>query len=150
VQRIFLTAEGYSSKLSLGPLKGGAVRLTPPAPSLQVCESVEDGLALWQMTGRPTWACLGTAMLAAFEPPQEAREVILAPDHDKAGPEAIAKAADHFNGIKLRQLLPPEGMDWCEVLERTEERAATLEFEAELIREEAETRSWAEAFSDGD
>jgi putative DNA primase/helicase len=156
IQRIFLERHPWGvekiERLGLGPTKGGAVHLTPPAQRLQVTESVEDGLALLQMTGQATWAVPGASFLASFEPPEGCCEVILAPDHDKAGLEAIQKtiATSTYPTTRFRQLLPPEGLDWCEFLELHEERAATLEFEAELFCEEAETRSWVEAFCDGD
>jgi len=54
-QRVYLKNRhgnySHRGKYSLGPIKGGAVRLTPAAESLQLTESVEDGLALLQMTG---------------------------------------------------------------------------------------------------
>jgi hypothetical protein len=106
---------------------------------------MEDGLALLQLTGRPTWAVPGAGFMADFEAPAEVREVILAPDNDDAGRTAIAatcqKLAGH--GLTIRQLLPPPGMDWCQVLEDYDERIA--------IQEEPVTtpRSWVEEFCDG-
>jgi len=156
IQRIYLKTDPQGTwradrdKLSKGIIKGGAVRLTPPAPSIQLCESVEDGLALLQMTGRPTWAVPGAGFMADFEPPPEVREVILAPDHDKAGLEVIEKAAANRNrGAVFRQLLPPEGMDWCDMLGDYEERAAILEYDGEETRDTAEQRAWVEDFPYG-
>jgi len=145
VQRIYLSTDQWGTwkrrPSSKGIIKGGAVRLTPPAHSIQLCESVEDGLALLQMTGRPTWAVPGASFMAIFEPPPEVREIILAPDHDKAGLDAIAKTAASLMGIKLRQLLPPENLDWCDVLEDYDERLAIQE-------EPAPERNWVEEFVD--
>jgi putative DNA primase/helicase len=145
VQRIFLERHTWGvekiERLSLGPTKGGAVHLTPPAGRLQVTESVEDGLALLQMTGRATWAVPGASFLASFEPPEGCHELILAPDHDRAGIEAIAKAvatSDHFYGVRLRQLLPPQGMDWCDVLEDHEERKAIQEEPSDIAQSRVE------------
>ena len=76
-----------------------------------------------------------------FEPPPEARELVLAPDHDEAGLKAIDKASARV-GVRFRQLLPPEGMDWCDVLENHEERIA--------IQEEPEAlQSWVKEFCNG-
>jgi hypothetical protein len=155
VQRIYLAADSRGTRktgrFSLGPVKGGAVRLTPTAESIQLCESVEDGLALLQMTGKPTWAVPGAGFMESFEPPPEVREIVLAPDHDKAGLEAIEKARVKPRGAaRIRRLLPPPGKDWCDVLDNFEERAAIREFDGEEDREQAETRSWVEAFCDGD
>ncbi len=60
VQRIYLKTDSRGTwttgKRSLGTIKGSSCRLTAAAVRLQLCESIEDGLALLQMTGRPTWA----------------------------------------------------------------------------------------------
>ena len=155
IQRIYLATDSRGTwktgRFSLGPVKGGAVRLTPAAESLQLCESVEDGLALLQMTGKATWAVAGAGFMASFEPPPEVRELVLAPDHDEAGLEAIERthrancASD--TQYRLRRLLPPQGQDWCDVLEDHDERSA-IEQEPEPLQ--SEPRSWVEDFCDGD
>jgi hypothetical protein len=156
IQRVYLTTDSRGTwktgRFSLGPIKGGTVRLTPTAESLQLCESVEDGLALLQMTGKATWAVPGAGFMVNFEPPPEARTLALCPDHDKAGLEAIEKAlrARTDPRLKLRRLLPPPGKDWCDCLEFFEERAGIREYDGEEDRETAEQRSWVEAFCDGD
>jgi hypothetical protein len=154
VQRIYLKTDSRGTwatgKRSLGTIKGGACRLTAAADRLQLCESIEDGLALLQMTGRPTWAVPGAGFMVDFEPPPEVREIVLAPDHDKAGLEAIEKSVKSYMHITFRQLLPPPGLDWCDVLEDYEERAAIREYDGGLDREQAETQSWVEAFANGD
>jgi hypothetical protein len=169
IQRIYLTTDHRGTwradrdKQSRGIIKGGAVRLTPAAESLQLTESVEDGMALLQMTGRATWAVPGAGFMVNFEPPDEVKEVILAPDNDAAGLEAIEKARSRFSNdlsaktarlaesslkaLKLRQLLPPPGMDWCNVLEDFDERSAIQEEPAPAC---AASRSWVEEFCDGE
>jgi len=146
IQRIYLETDARGTwkrkRLSLGPVHGAAIRLTPAAETIQITESLEDGLALLQMTGRPTWALPGAGNMKNFEPPPEVREVILAPDHDDAGLKNIESAYRSIHGVTVRQLLPPSGMDWCEVLEDHEERLA--------IQEEPEpVRSWVEEFVSG-
>jgi hypothetical protein len=156
IQRIFLVTDSRgtwaSRKMSLGSIKGGACRLTPAAESLQLCESIEDGLALLQMTGRPTWAVPGAGFMESFEPPPGVTELVLAPDHDRAGLEAIEKAlkASADRRLKLRRLLPPLGRDWCDCLEFFEERAAIREYDGLEDRDTAETQSWVETFVNGD
>ncbi len=122
----------------------------PATESIQLCESVEDGLALLQLTGRPTWAVPGAGFMKDFLPPPEVREIVLAPDNDKAGLEAIKATKKALATVRIRQLLPPEGQDWCDVLQTWDERAAIREFDGEQPREDAEQRSWVEAFIDGD
>jgi len=153
IQRVYLKTDARGTwkrdRRSLGTVKGGAIRLTPTANTLQLCESLEDGLALLQMTGRPTWAVPGAGFMPSFEPPSGVGELILAPDHDRAGLESIKKAAAKRNhGCVYRELLPPHGMDWCDVLVDFDERAAILEFGGEEVRDAAERRAWMEVFSD--
>jgi DNA primase len=94
------------------------------------------------MTGKATWATPGAGFIPAFEPPPEVRELVLAPDHDDAGLEAIEKAVKGHMHMTFRQLLPPPGMDWCDVLQDYDERMA--------IQEEPElASSWAERFCNG-
>jgi DNA primase len=89
--------------------------------------------------------------LVDFEPPPEVHTLALCPDHDNAGLEAIEKAIKSPDGdLKLRRLLPPPGKDWCDCLEFFEERAAIREFDGEEDRQQAESKSWVEAFLDGD
>ena len=149
VQRIYLTTDPRGTwkqkRLSLGPIKGGAVRLTPPAASLQITESVEDGLALLQMTGRPTWAVPGAGFIKNLEPPAEVREVVLAPDADEAGLAAIAKAASKLAklGLTIGTMLPPvDGADWCDMLELWDERAAIVEDGEGISPDDAELEAW--------
>ena len=85
--------------------------------TLQIAESVEDGLALMQMTGRLTWAVPGAGFMADVELPPEVKTVILAPDNDEAGHKAIISAEATMNEIVVKRLLPPSGADWCDVLE---------------------------------
>ncbi len=156
IQRIYLETDSrgtwHTCKRSLGPIKSGAVRLTPISETLQLTESVEDGLALLQMTGKPTWAVPGAGFMMSFEPPPEVRTLSLCPDHDKAGLEAIEKALRSATNraFKLRRLLPPPGKDWCDCLEFFEERAGVREFDGGEDRPQAESKSWVEAFCDGD
>jgi hypothetical protein len=156
VQRVFLKTDTRGTrstgKMSLGQIKGGACRLTPAAETLQLSESIEDGLALLQITGRPTWAVPGAGFMESFEPRPEVRELVLAPDHDDAGLGSIEKTSAQLSAPlrKVRQLLPPPEMDWCEVLETVEERAGIREFDGGEVRQKAETKSWVETFLDGD
>jgi putative DNA primase/helicase len=153
IQRIYLRPDGRGQaqvstpKKSLGPISGGAVRLTPCGQTLAVAEGVEDGLALHQMTGQPVWALLGTSAFTNFIPPPEVTTIVLAPDADEAGDEAAKKAASRFTetGLKVLRLRPPDGLDWCDVLVDYEERAAIREYLGDAPRAEAELHAFAEA-----
>ncbi len=152
IQRVYLTTDAVGTwkrkRMSLGPVKGGAVRLNSPPDwdgALQITESVEDGLALMQMTGRLTWAVPGAGFMADVILPPEVQTVVLAPDNDEAGHKAIEKAEANLSGVVIRRLLPPPGMDWCSVLEHYEERAGIREFDGGVDRQTAEQAAFAEA-----
>ena len=152
VHRIYLlpggtgTARVTQPKRSLGHVAGGAVRLTPAAETLLLAESIEDGLALLQMTGTLTWAVPSASFMGSFDPPEGVEEIILAPDNDEAGLKAIATAAPRLGdkGFRVRHMLPPAGADWCDVLDTYEERAGIRQFDGGADRQEAERLAFEE------
>ena len=120
--------------------------MAPAAPAIALTEGVEDALALTQMTGAACWALLGTSNFKSFNPPAEIQTIVLAPDADDAGDEIVADAAERFTkmGLKVKHLRPPEGRDWCDVLDDFEERAAIREHDAGEDRAAAELAAFAE------
>ena len=92
VQRIGLTKDGKAKtdpsgrklKLSLGPIKGGAVRFGSEGSSgpLIVAEGVETALSLWVATGYETWAVLGVVANVDLTDVALERSVVLCPDDD--------------------------------------------------------------------
>lgn len=119
IQRIFLAADGNGKadiakpKLSLGKVKGGAIRLGDLDGSgrLTVCEGPEDGLSLLAMLGGPVWVSAGTTFLPAMQFPAEVRSVLIGADNDPAGRDAADKAARAFaaRGLAARILRPLDG-----------------------------------------
>ncbi len=155
IQRIFLTMNGRKApltrpKLSLGTLRGGAVRLAPTTDRVWLTEGVEDGLAVMQMMGEPSWAVLGTSGYKTIELPENIKQVILAPDGDDAGQDVIQEAAKHLagQGCEVRAAKLPPGRDWCDVLDTYEERAGIMEFDFEQFRPEAEALARREAINE--
>ena len=164
IQRVYLATDAVGTwkrdmekpKRSLGPCKGGAVRLNSPPDwdgTLQIAESVEDGLALMQMTGKLTWAVPGAGFMADVDLPPQVRTIVLAPDNDEAGQAAIEKAEANLSGVEVKRLLPPAGKDclgfpaprdWCDVLERFDERAGVRDFDGCEDRQTAEKIAFAE------
>ncbi len=145
IQRTYLTMDGRKAPLSrprmaLGTLHGSAVRLAPTTDRVWLTEGVEDALALVQMMGEPAWAVLGTSGFKNVEPPENIKQVILAPDGDAAGQAIIQDAARRLagQGREVRAATLPVGKDWCDVLDEYEERAAVLEFDLEIYRPNAE------------
>ena len=152
ISRIFLTMDGRKAplsrpKMSLGTLRGGAVRLAPTSDRVWLTEGVEDGLAVMQMMSEPAWGVLGTSGFKSVELPENIKRVILAPDGDDAGQTVIQEAARRLagQGREVRAAKLPAGKDWCDVLDEYEERAGIMEFDFEQFRPEAEALARREA-----
>lgn len=119
IQRIWLAPDGHSKaavdkpKLSLGRVKGGAIRLGEPDDRgcLTVCEGPEDGLSLRVMLGGPVWVAAGASFLPGMQFPPAVRAVIVAADNDSAGRKAADKAARAFalRGLEARIIRPLDG-----------------------------------------
>lgn len=119
IQRIWLAHDGMGKadvpkpKLSLGAIKGGAIRLgdLDGTGSLIVCEGPEDGLSLVEMLGGPVWVSAGTTFLTAMRFPPVVRQIVIGADNDPAGREAADKAARAFaeRGLAVRIIRPLEG-----------------------------------------
>jgi hypothetical protein len=89
VWRIYLAgdgqgkAPGIEAKLGLGPVRGGAVRLGPPADKLILCEGLETGGSLLDLGwSASVWVCLSTSGLLGVELPGQVAEVVIAQDFD--------------------------------------------------------------------
>lgn len=100
--RTYLTPEGTKAgadpvKASLGPIWGGAVRLTPdtaPPPELVVGEGIETAGSAGLLLGLPAWAAVSAGNLAAgLILPPEVRAVTVAADPDPPGRKAAHDAA---------------------------------------------------------
>lgn len=125
IQRTFLTADGRKlpvrdPKLSLGRVRGGAIRVGDPAAELVLCEGLEDGLSLAQeLPDACVWAAPGAGMLAAMCLPPTVSSVIIAADNDVAGEQAARHAAERFasEGRQVRIMRPdPAFKDWNDQL----------------------------------
>lgn len=125
IQRTFLTADGRKlavrdPKLSLGKVRGGAIRLADTAGELVLCEGLEDGLSLAQeLPSASVWAAPGAGMLAAMFLPPIVSRVIIAADNDAAGEKAATRAAEAFGneGRRVRIMRPdPAFKDWNDQL----------------------------------
>jgi hypothetical protein len=157
VQRTFLRLDGCGKagvnqpKMSLGPMKGGAVRLCHASDELVLCEGVEDALAFRQMTDRPAWAVLGTSGFKSFTPPVGVKRISLAPDGDEAGKEAAKAAAERLHGMGLTVELihPPPGYDWADLLGDFEERAAIAIADGHLDELAAELQAHRDIWEGG-
>lgn len=105
-------------KMMLGACRGGAVRLSKGAGPLVVAEGIETALSLLDALAAhdpAVWAALSTGGVAGLTLPEEAGELVIAPDADAPGrkaTEALAKRAER-EGWSVRLLPPPDGFkDW--------------------------------------
>lgn len=120
IHRTFLRGDGSGkadvpdAKMSLGTVRGSAVRLAAAADQMAVSEGIETGLSFMQATGMPTWAALSVSGLKALVLPPEVREVVIAADPDEQGLKAARQAATrwHAEGRKVRIAKPPQGLDF--------------------------------------
>ncbi|MBA4753620.1 MAG: toprim domain-containing protein [Sphingobium sp.] len=119
VHRIYLNENGGKAdlpdgkvKFSLGPLGGGAIRLSSAAPEMGLCASVEDGLSLIELTALPVWAVTGDPTLDKIVLPPLVRSVVIGHDADASGVEAARRAAHrhHEQGLRVRLLPPAPGL----------------------------------------
>jgi DNA primase len=117
IQRTYLAADGSGkadvpkAKLSLGCVRGGAIRLAPAAAQLTVTEGLEDGLTLQQELGRAVWVAAGSTMLPKMLFPAGVNAVAIGGDGDEPGVLAARNAAEAYaeRGIKARYFFPMEG-----------------------------------------
>ena len=124
VHRTFLAVDGHGKapvdtpRMTLGPCRRGAVRLSEATDQLMVGEGIETCLAAMQATGKPAWAALSTAGLRNLEIPEHVKEVIVLADGDLPGEEAAQYAARRWvhQGRRVRIAMAPKGKDFNDLL----------------------------------
>jgi putative DNA primase/helicase len=124
VHRTFLAGDGNGKapvdtpRMTLGPCRGGAVRLAEATDQLMVGEGIETCLAAMQATGRPAWAALSTGGLRTLAIPAHVKVVVILADADLPGEEAAQYAALRWarEGRRVRIARPPKGKDFNDLL----------------------------------
>ncbi|NKE43430.1 hypothetical protein HB662_01480 [Roseomonas frigidaquae] len=126
VHRTFLAPGGAGkasvdpARMTLGHVRGSALRLFPVAPRMVVGEGIETTLAAAHVLRLPAWAAISAGNLAeALALPQEVQEVVVAVDMDPPGRAAAAKAAVRWKaeGRKVQLAQPHrEGADFADLL----------------------------------
>lgn len=105
------------------PLSGGAVRLFDVADCVGIAEGVETAIAATHLFDVPTWACLSTALMEGFVPPEGVRRIVVMSDADAnyAGQHSayeLAKKLYSQDYIVDVQVPDANGMDWNDVWDR--------------------------------
>jgi putative DNA primase/helicase len=100
-------------RIAIGALGAGAVRFGKPEDVLGLAEGIETALSAQQLTGIPTWACLGASRMHRVAIPDHVRELHLFGDNDDAGRDAVQRAAYENRERRVLLRFPPENYkDW--------------------------------------
>lgn len=127
VHRTYVSSDGSAkadvtpAKVMLGPVSGGAVRLSKGSGPLVVTEGIETGLSLLSgILDQPgqVWAALSAGGMARLALPDKPGHLIVAPDGDPVGREAADTLATraHTLGWRVSLLPAPDGFDWNDVI----------------------------------
>lgn len=128
VHRTYLDRQGGKAsvdpvKMTLGPMWGGAVRLTPdptPRSELVVGEGIESSGSAGLLLGLPAWAALSAGNLGGgLVLPETVRSVTIAADADPVGQREAHQAARRWRaeGRTVRVVAPDRpGQDFNDLL----------------------------------
>jgi phage/plasmid primase-like uncharacterized protein len=129
IHRTYLSPDGLSkaavepTRMALGPLRGGCIRLADALPTLVIAEGVETALSVQQATGIPAWAAISASNMSnvVLPPLPLAVEIIIAADRDRAGIKAAYQSADLWRsqGRQVRVALPRSANDFNDQLRGT-------------------------------
>lgn len=107
-------------KMTLGPVRGAAVRLHQAGDRLVIAEGIESALAASVLLRMPAWAAVSAGnMRDSLALPASVREVVIAADHDRPGLDAAKAAARRWiaEGRSVRIAKPDrEGDDFADLL----------------------------------
>ena len=129
VHRTYLRRDGGKAavdpaKMTLGPMWGGAVRLTSdpdPPPSLVVGEGIESSASAGLILDLPAWAALSAGNLGGgLVLPAAVRDVTIAADADARGMHEAENAAGRWRaeGRAVRIVVPDTpGTDFNDLLQ---------------------------------
>jgi putative DNA primase/helicase len=109
-------------RMTLGSVRGAAVRLWPAAPRLVVGEGIETTIAAAALLRLPGWAAVSAGNLGeAIALPPSVREVTIAADADPVGQRAAEAAAKRWQaeGRRVRIAVPDEpNSDFNDLIQR--------------------------------
>ena len=127
LHRTFIRKDGAGKapieppKASLGPLWGGAIRLSPHdlGKPLVIGEGIETAASAGLLMGYPAWAAISAGNLATgLILPPCVRHVIIATDPDPPGERAAQKAAERWlrEGRRIQFARPKGAGDFNDLL----------------------------------
>lgn len=98
---------------------GGSIQLGDPAPTMGVAEGIETALAASVMFGMPVWAAISAAGVEGWQPPPQAKRVVVFADNDANG---VGQCASYQlmrrlygNGVDVEVMVPAMvGTDWAD------------------------------------
>jgi putative DNA primase/helicase len=100
-----------------GALGDGAVRLAAAGDVLGLAEGVESALSAMQLSGIPTWACLGASRMHRVAVPEGVRELHVFMDNDGPGRDAGEHTAHTHRHRRVVLRRPPDHLnDWNDFL----------------------------------
>lgn len=89
VHRTYLTEDGQKAAVEKQKMfmpgnirEGSAVRMSPIADILGICEGLENALSVTKMFGVPCWAACSTGLLQKWRPPNGVKQVTIFADSD--------------------------------------------------------------------
>jgi putative DNA primase/helicase len=127
LHRTYLTDDGNKAPVTEPRLwmpgtiaKGSAIRLAPAAKVLAIAEGIETALSASALFGVPCWAAGNAANLTAWQPPDEAKRVIIFGDNDRnhagqAAAYALARRLGTLDRAVEVQIPAEVGTDWNDV-----------------------------------
>lgn len=127
IHRTYLSTDGTKAsvapvKASLGPVKGGCVRLAPIAEKMGVAEGLETALSVQQSVGLPMLVALSAPGIEALQLPSGITELIVCVDGDRTGERAAERAGkrllSEYRRLTVKIARPGEGLDFNDLLRR--------------------------------
>jgi hypothetical protein len=113
-QAIHRTALDRTGKMSLGPISGGAIKLTPDEDvtiALGIAEGIETALSMQRLPewlGSPVWSVISASGISKFPLLAGIETLVVAADNDRAGESATLEVVERW---KERETLVLEADD---------------------------------------
>lgn len=129
LHRTYLTDDGHKAnreavrRMMPGTIaKGSAVRLASYTGALGIAEGIETALSATVLTGIPCWAALTEGLLASWQWPEDAQQIVIFGDNDanyvgQSAAYALARRIGLSSKIPVEVRIPEgTGHDWNDVL----------------------------------